>query len=56
MEVKFDKLYLQELYETGKTTDRKHHFQPDVVKKYQVIINRLWINMYAPDRFTPVKF
>jgi len=35
MEIKFDKTYLQELYEKGKTTDKKHRFQPQTVLKYQ---------------------
>jgi proteic killer suppression protein len=35
MKITFDKKYLEELYETGKTTDKKHRFQPEIVKKYQ---------------------
>ena len=35
MEINFDKKYLQELYEAGKTTDRKYWFQPQIVAKYQ---------------------
>jgi proteic killer suppression protein len=35
MEIKFDKEYLRELYELGKTTDKKHRFQPQIVKRYQ---------------------
>ncbi|MDR3118702.1 MAG: type II toxin-antitoxin system RelE/ParE family toxin [Mediterranea sp.] len=35
MEIKFDKAYLRELYETGATTDKKHRFQPQVILKYQ---------------------
>ena len=34
MLVTFDKEYLRELYETGKS-DKKHRFQPDIVKRYQ---------------------
>jgi proteic killer suppression protein len=41
MKIKFDKKYLQELYETGATTDKKHRFQPDIVKRYQVRIGML---------------
>ncbi|MDR3339083.1 MAG: type II toxin-antitoxin system RelE/ParE family toxin [Candidatus Symbiothrix sp.] len=41
MEIKFDKEYLRELYEVGKTTDKKHRYQPDVVKKYQARIETL---------------
>ena len=34
MEVVFQKDYLKELYYTGKTSDKQHLFQPDVVRKY----------------------
>ena len=35
MIVTFDKDYLRELYEQGKTSDKKHRFQPDIIKRYQ---------------------
>ena len=35
MEINFDKKYLQELYEVGKTTGKKYRFQPQIVAKYQ---------------------
>jgi len=35
MDIKFDKKYLQELYEVGKATDKKYRFQPQIVAKYQ---------------------
>ena len=35
MEINFDKKYLQELYEVGKTTEKKYRFQPQIVAKYQ---------------------
>jgi len=34
MIVTFEKEYLQELYETGKTTDKKRRFQPEITTKY----------------------
>jgi proteic killer suppression protein len=34
MKVEFEKKYLQELYDTGKTTDKKHRHQPQVVNGY----------------------
>lgn len=34
MNVEFEKEYLAELYEIGKTTDIKHRFQPNVVNGY----------------------
>lgn len=33
MIVNFDKDYLRELYETGES-DKKHRFQPDIIKRY----------------------
>jgi proteic killer suppression protein len=36
MEISFEKDYLRELYETGKTTDKKHRFQPQIVKRFQL--------------------
>jgi len=41
MEIKFDRKYLEELYETGKTTDKKYRFQPQIVKKYRKTIDIL---------------
>lgn len=38
MEIVFDKKYLKELYETGKTTEKKYRFQPQIVRKYQTRI------------------
>jgi proteic killer suppression protein len=35
MIVTFDKEYLKELYETGKTNDKKYRFQPDIIWRYQ---------------------
>lgn len=41
MEITFDKPYLKELYETGKTGDKKHRFQPQTVRKYRKTIDLL---------------
>jgi proteic killer suppression protein len=41
MEIKFDKEYLRELYEVGKTSDKKYRFQPDIVKRYQSRVETL---------------
>lgn len=41
MIVTFDKEYLRDLYEKGKTTDKKHRFQPDIVKRYRSRIKTL---------------
>lgn len=42
MTVTFEEEYLQELYEIGKTSDKKHRFQPDIVKRYQKCVKFLW--------------
>jgi proteic killer suppression protein len=52
MEIKFDKEYLQELYETGMTTDKKHRFQPSIAKKYQVRIRTLERTSKTDDLYT----
>jgi len=41
MIVRFEKEYLQELYETGQTTDKKHRFQPQIARKYIYCIKAL---------------
>jgi len=39
MKVIFDKEYLRNLYTTGKSPDKKHRFQPDVVRRYIKVID-----------------
>ena len=41
MIVTFEYDYLKTLYETGKCSDKKHRFQPDIIKRYQKAINFL---------------
>jgi len=41
MEINFEKEYLRELYESGKTSDKKHRFQPQIIEKYQLRIKML---------------
>ena len=41
MIVKFDKEYLSELYYEGKCSDKKHRYQPDIVKRYKRRIDTL---------------
>ena len=41
MEIKFDKTYLEELYYTGKTTNKKYRFQSQIVTKYRKTIDIL---------------
>jgi proteic killer suppression protein len=47
MEVTFEKDYLNEMYHTGKTTDKKYRFQPEIIRKYIRIID-LMINLPEP--------
>lgn len=39
MLVIFEKDYLRELYKDGKTSNKKHRFQPQIVRKYTRIID-----------------
>lgn len=41
MQIVFQKEYLSELYYKGKSRDKKHRFQPDIVKRYTHVINTL---------------
>lgn len=41
MIVTFSQKYLKELFETGKCSDKKHRFQPQIVKNYQRRIEQL---------------
>ena len=46
MDIIFDKDYLKELYVTGKTGDKKHRYQPQIINKYVRVID---IMMSLPD-------
>lgn len=35
MLIEFDKDYLRELFEQGRTSDKRHRFQPEIVKGYR---------------------
>ena len=41
MIISFEKEYLRDLYETGKTNDKKHRYQPEIVRKYKYCISTL---------------
>ena len=41
MNVEFEKEYLAELYEKGKTDDKKHRFQPQIVNGYLKCVKAL---------------
>ena len=41
MEIIFAKQYLKDLHITGKTTEKKYRFQPDIIKRYRKTVDRL---------------
>ncbi len=41
MIVTFEESYLQELYINGKSKDKKHRYQPEIIKLYQRRIDQL---------------
>ena len=41
MEVEFLKDYLSDLYYTGKTNDKQHRYQPEVIRKYVRVVGIL---------------
>ncbi|WP_085537235.1 type II toxin-antitoxin system RelE/ParE family toxin [Massilibacteroides vaginae] len=53
MIVTFEKEYLRDLYETGKADDKKHRFQPEIVRKYQYCINLM---SRVPDTLSLAKY
>jgi proteic killer suppression protein len=52
MIVTFEKEYLRDLYETGKSDDKKHRFQPDVIVKYRKRVKTLQDAERIEDLFT----
>lgn len=53
MVVTFDKVYLKELYESGKTSDKRHRFQPDITRRYKRCID---IMINVPDIVSLCKY
>ena len=53
MKVLFDKDYLRLLYENGDSGDKKHRFQPQVVKKYIKVIDLMF---ESPDVLSLAKY
>ena len=41
MEIEFEKDYLRDLFYEGKTSDKQHRYQPQIVKKYVRVVNIL---------------
>lgn len=52
MEIKFEKPYLEELYLTGKCSDKKHRFQPQIIRKYIRVIDLLQATDVIESLFT----
>jgi proteic killer suppression protein len=51
MDIHFDKNYLRELYEEGKSHDKQHRYQPGVVKNYQKCVKILSTVLRIEDLF-----
>ncbi|MBK9211780.1 MAG: type II toxin-antitoxin system RelE/ParE family toxin [Saprospiraceae bacterium] len=41
MEINFTKEYLKELYQDGKTSNKKYRYQKDIIKRYKNTIDKL---------------
>ena len=54
MEIEFEKEYLKQLYEDGKTKNKKYRFQKAVVKKYINTIDKLRVAKRIEDLY-PIK-
>ena len=54
MEIEFEKEYLSNLYTEGKSGDKKHRFQPQIISKYKQTIDRLKAANKIEDLF-PIK-
>lgn len=54
MIVTFEHTYLKELYDNGKTSDKKHRFQPSIVKRYKDKINYL-MKAASKEELYPIK-
>ena len=52
MIVVFDKEYLRDLYEKGKADDKKHRYQPEIVRKYRICIKTIERSARIEDLFT----
>ena len=50
MIVEFGQLYLKELYEKG-ISDKKHRYQPQIVKRYKRCIDYLKVSIHKEDLF-----
>lgn len=51
MYIEFDKDYLRDLYECGKTSDKKHRYQPEIIRGYQKAVFMLSSSNSVTDLF-----
>jgi proteic killer suppression protein len=51
MRIKFDKQYLEELYKSGQARDKKHRYQPQVVRGYVKCVKYLAAAQRVEDLF-----
>lgn len=51
MTIEFDKDYLRTLYVNGKTSDKKHRYQPEVIRGYQKAVFLLSVANRVEDLF-----
>lgn len=51
MLIEFNQEYLRELYEQGKTSDKKHRFQPQIIKGYRRAVDILKATKRIEDLF-----
>lgn len=51
MTIEYGQEYLRELYENDRCRDKKHRFQPQVVKKYQKRVDTLMAAIRKEDLF-----
>lgn len=54
MEINFTEDYLKELYEEGKSKNKKYRFQNEVIKKYKQTIDKLRVAKNIEDLY-PIK-
>ena len=51
MLIEFEEKYLLELYQTGKTSDKKHRFQPQIIRGYKRAVDILKIAKRIEDLY-----
>lgn len=54
MQITFDKKYLEELYTKGTASEKKHRYQPQIVRGYQKALKYL-IAANRPEDLFPIK-